>query len=87
MPTGPFRLSVCNELYEKTDFAESCRSIKRAGWDGIEIAPFTLLTDATQLPAARRREVRDIIASEGLGVRRAALAYGRPRGAARDDAR
>ena len=66
MPTGPFRLSVCNELYEKTDFAESCRSIKQAGWDGIEIAPFTLLTDATQLPAARRREVRDIIVSEGL---------------------
>ncbi len=66
MPTGPFRLSVCNELYESADFAESCRSIKRAGWDGIEIAPFTLMTDATQLPAARRREVRDIIVGEGL---------------------
>ena len=61
-----FKLSVCNELYGATEFAEACRSIKRAGWDGIEIAPFTLMQDATHLPAQRRREVRDIIVSEGL---------------------
>lgn len=61
-----FRLSVCNELFEKTPFAEQCRAIKKAGWHGIEIAPFTLETDATTLPQARRREVRDIIISEGL---------------------
>jgi sugar phosphate isomerase/epimerase len=61
-----FRLSVCNELFESTPFAEQCREIKKAGWQGIEIAPFTLETDATTLPAARRREVRDIIVSEGL---------------------
>jgi sugar phosphate isomerase/epimerase len=61
-----FRLSVCNELFEKTPFIEQCRAIKKAGWQGIEIAPFTLETDATTLPAARRREVRDIIVSEGL---------------------
>jgi sugar phosphate isomerase/epimerase len=61
-----FRLSVCNELFEKTPFVEQCRAIKKAGWQGIEIAPFTLETNATTLPAARRREVRDIIVSEGL---------------------
>lgn len=66
MPAGPFRLSACNELYEKTPFLDACRSMKRAGWDGIEIAPFTLQTDATQLPKDRRVEVRDMIASEGL---------------------
>jgi sugar phosphate isomerase/epimerase len=61
-----FRLSVCNELFEKTSFVEQCREIKKAGWQGIEIAPFTLETDATTLPAARRREVRDTIIAEGL---------------------
>ncbi len=66
MPVGPFRVSVCNELYEKTPLAEQCRSIKRAGWDGIEIAPFTLKTDATTLPPEARREARDVIESEGL---------------------
>ena len=66
MPVGPFRLSVCNEVFEQTPFVEQCRALKAAGWDGIEIAPFTLQTDATTLPAERRREVRDIIVSEGL---------------------
>ena len=61
-----FNLSVCNELYGETDFAVSCQSIRRAGWTGIEVAPFTLMQDATRLPAERRREVRDIIVSEGL---------------------
>lgn len=66
MPLEPFRLSVCNELYEQTPFSDACRSIKRAGWDGIEIAPFTLRTDATQLPKDRRIEFRNIIVDEGL---------------------
>lgn len=66
MPVGPFRVSVCNELFEKTPLVEQCRSIKKAGWDGIEIAPFTLKTAATSLPADARREARDVIQSEGL---------------------
>ena len=61
-----FRLAVCNELFEKSDFAASCRALKKAGWRGIEIAPFTLEEEATTLSAERRRETRDIITSEGL---------------------
>ena len=61
-----FRLAVCNELFAKSDFSSSCRAIKEAGWQGIEIAPFTLANEATTLSAERRREIRDIITSEGL---------------------
>ncbi len=61
-----FRFAVCNEVFQDTPFAESCRVMKRSGWDGIEIAPSTLQKDASQLPAAKRRELRDIIISEGL---------------------
>ena len=66
MPSGPFRLSVCNESSRRLPFAAACRSIEKAGWDGIEIAPFTLLTDATRLPKDRRAELRNIIVEEGL---------------------
>ncbi len=61
-----FRFAVCNELFQDTDFATSCRVMKRTGWQGIEIAPSTLQKDASTIPAARRREIRDIILSEGL---------------------
>ncbi len=59
-----FRLAVCNEVFEKRDFAESCRLLHQAGWQGIELAPFTLAENATTLSAAQRQELRDIMASE-----------------------
>jgi D-psicose/D-tagatose/L-ribulose 3-epimerase len=58
--------ALCNEAYEGWDFAQACKSIKKAGYEGIEIAPFTLAEDPATVTAERRREVRDIMASEGL---------------------
>jgi sugar phosphate isomerase/epimerase len=62
----PFRHAICNEVYEKRPFAEACRSIRQAGYTGIEIAPFTLDEDPASVSAARRRECAEIIRSEGL---------------------
>jgi sugar phosphate isomerase/epimerase len=61
-----FRHAICNEAFEKWDFGEACRTIKRLGYEGIEIAPFTLAADPLDLNAPRRRELRDIILGEGL---------------------
>lgn len=62
----PFRHSMCNEAFEHVDFAQSCRVMKAAGYRGIEIAPFTLAEDPVTIPAARRAELKRIIAAEGL---------------------
>jgi D-psicose/D-tagatose/L-ribulose 3-epimerase len=61
-----FRQAICNEAYEKWNFADACKSIRKAGYEGIEIAPFTLAENPPSLSAEARRECRDIIASEGL---------------------
>ena len=61
-----FRYALCNEVFENWTFADTCRALRAAGYDGIEIAPFTLAEDPATIPAARRRECRDIMASEGL---------------------
>jgi len=61
-----FRLAVCNEVFEKRDLAESCRILRNAGWQGIELAPFTLAENATTLSAGQRRSLRDIMTSEGV---------------------
>ena len=47
-------------------FADGCRAMKKAGYDGVEIAPPTLSEDPAALPAARRAELRKIMTSEGL---------------------
>lgn len=59
-------LAICNEMFAETDFKEACFEISCAHWDAIEIAPFTLQEDATRLPKARRRELREIMIGHGL---------------------
>lgn len=61
-----FRQSICNEAFDKWPFADACKAIRKAGYTGIEIAPFTLAEDPATITAAQRREYRDIIVSEGL---------------------
>ena len=61
-----FRHAICNEVYEKRPFAETCKSVRATGYTGIEIAPFTLAEDPTTIPAAKRAEYRAVMRSEGL---------------------
>jgi sugar phosphate isomerase/epimerase len=61
-----FRHAMCNEAFEGRGFAETCRAIRAAGYGGIEIAPFTLAAGPREISAAQRREIRDVIRSEGL---------------------
>lgn len=61
-----FRHAICNEVFENRNFRDACRDIRVAGYEGIEIAPFTLAEDPGSIPAGQRREYREIMASEGL---------------------
>ncbi len=61
-----FRHSICNEVYQGWDFDKAARHIRETGYDGIEIAPFTLAEDPATIPAEARAEYRRIISDEGL---------------------
>jgi D-psicose/D-tagatose/L-ribulose 3-epimerase len=61
-----FHQAICNEAFEKFSFADACRAIRKAGYQGIEIAPFTLAEDPATIPAAQRRAYKSIMESEGL---------------------
>lgn len=60
------RFGMCNELFEGWDFAEVCTTLKGLGYEGIEIAPFTLGERPVEIDAARRAELRRIVADAGL---------------------
>jgi sugar phosphate isomerase/epimerase len=62
------KFGICNELFEGRPFAEVCRYVKSVGYDGLEIAPFTLAEDATTLSADRRKELRRIASDAGLEI-------------------
>src|SRR5436305_442486 len=61
-----FRHAMCNEAFEGRPFAEACAAIRRAGYAGIEIAPFTLAERPADIAASTRRDCRDVMQSEGL---------------------
>lgn len=60
------RIAICNELFEGWDLARTCRTVRELGYEGIELAPFTLAPTISDLPPARRREIRAIVEGEGL---------------------
>src|SRR5690349_17342342 len=62
----PFRHSICNEAFERWNFADACKAIRRIGYTGIEIAPFTLAERPSDISAAQRDEYRRIMHDEGL---------------------
>jgi D-psicose/D-tagatose/L-ribulose 3-epimerase len=64
--TFRFRHAMCNEAYKDWDFRDACRSLRKAGYTGIEIAPFTLAEDPATVTAERRKECRQIMEDEGL---------------------
>ena len=61
-----FRHAVCNEMYQNTPFADVCRSVRKIGYKGIEIAPFTLAEKPAHISPGARREYRDTMESEGV---------------------
>jgi sugar phosphate isomerase/epimerase len=60
------KLGICNELFEGWDFAQVCQTVKEIGYDGLEIAPFTLAPRIDALHPERRRELKAIVEDAGL---------------------
>ncbi len=60
------RLGICNELFEGWKFGDVCRTVKALGYDGLEIAPFTLAPRITDVSPRERRELRAQVEDAGL---------------------
>jgi len=62
------RIALCNEVIRELDFVGQCALAKALGYDGLEIAPFTLSDEPHRLPAARRAELRRVAEDRGLTI-------------------
>ncbi len=52
------RFATCNEQFEGWDFGRVCHFVKQAGYEGLEVAPFTLAPRITDVTAAQRAALR-----------------------------
>jgi sugar phosphate isomerase/epimerase len=62
------KFAICQELFEGWDWERQCRFIAEVGYQGIEVAPFTLAPRITDLPAERRQTLRRQAADHGLQI-------------------
>jgi sugar phosphate isomerase/epimerase len=60
------RYAICNETFEGWDHADVCRAAADLGYEGLELAPFTLAPRVTDVTPARRRELRRQAEEHGL---------------------
>jgi sugar phosphate isomerase/epimerase len=60
------KFALCNEMFEKRPMTEVCSVVRELGYQGLEIAPFTLAPSAEEVTADQRKEVRRIIEDRGL---------------------
>jgi sugar phosphate isomerase/epimerase len=62
------KFATCNEHFEGWEFDRLCRYVKSIGYDGVELAPFTLAPTITDLSAERRTELRQQAADAGVQI-------------------
>jgi sugar phosphate isomerase/epimerase len=62
------RFAICNELFEGWAFDRVCRYVKSVGYDGLELAPFTLAPVITDLDAGRRAQLRREASDAGVAI-------------------
>jgi sugar phosphate isomerase/epimerase len=64
------RIALCNEVLRELPFARQAAMATALGYDGLEVAPFTLDAEAPhRLPAARRAKLCRIAREEGAPIR------------------
>jgi sugar phosphate isomerase/epimerase len=63
------RFALCNEVVRELDFPAQAKLAAALGYDALEVAPFTLDSEAPhRLPAVRRTELRRIAEGEGVPI-------------------
>ena len=62
------RIALCNEVLAPRDFAAQCAFAAAVGYDGLEVAPFTLADDPLALSASRVAGVRRAAADAGVAI-------------------
>jgi sugar phosphate isomerase/epimerase len=62
------KFGVCNEIFQGWKIDEVVRYAAGLGYDGVELAPFTLARTVNDLSPARRQAIRDSAARAGIEI-------------------
>ena len=62
------KFAICHELFEGWDWERQCQFIAASGYQGIELAPFTLSAKVPEVTAEERQSLKRTAADHGLEI-------------------
>jgi sugar phosphate isomerase/epimerase len=62
------RFAICNEIFRGWTLETTLAYAARLGYEGIEVAPFTIADSVVDIGAPERTKIRDTAAREGIEV-------------------
>src|SRR6188768_4100870 len=62
------QFGICNEIFEGWSLPDIFRFAKKAGYDAVEIAPFTLANYVTNIPETTRKQIREEAAQANISI-------------------
>jgi len=62
------KFGICNEIFKDWSLEDTFAFAKKAGYDLVEIAPFTIAKSVTDISAAERARIRDLAVRAGIGI-------------------
>lgn len=62
------KFGICNETFKAWSFDETLKYVSSLGYDGIEIAPFTLAESVQEISSNEREKIRSSAGQNGLEI-------------------
>jgi D-psicose/D-tagatose/L-ribulose 3-epimerase len=62
------KFALCNEVLQPLPFQQQCKAAAALGYDGLEVAPFTLARDPSLLSDAQAMQFRRVAQDHGLHI-------------------
>jgi sugar phosphate isomerase/epimerase len=62
------KFAICNEIFQSWAIEDTLAYAAQAGYDGVEVAPFTLANSVADIPAGDRRKIRDTAARHRIEI-------------------
>ncbi len=64
----PIKFAICNEIFQGWRLEDAFAFIKEVGYEGVEIAPFTITERVEQISPEERKQIRELAEKLGLEI-------------------
>jgi len=62
------KFAICNEIFQDWKIEDTLAYAAKAGYDAVEIAPFTIANYVTEISTAERQKIREAAARCGITI-------------------